>query len=172
MQVSPPAKAVPEVMDLPEKVHLKKSTGKLQIHTPGHGSYLSYIRSLVGDLARKVGFPDEEVAKIEMAVDEACSNVVEHAYKAKKEWRWNHRDPEIRLDVRAENGRLIIEINDHGQRFDFASYNPVNVEGRIKEMLPHGYGIFIMRKFMDEVQYSSSDAMGNTLRLVKYLKKS
>jgi anti-sigma regulatory factor (Ser/Thr protein kinase) len=38
-------------------------------------------------------------------------------------------------------------------------------------MQPGGYGIFIMRKLMDEVQYSSSDQTGNTLRLVKYLKK-
>ncbi len=158
-------------MDTPDNVSLKKSTRKLVIETPGHGSYLSYIRTLVGDLALKVGFPDEEVAKIEMAVDEACSNVVKHAYKAKKQWRWNHRDPGIRLDVRAEDSRLIIEINDHGQRFDFSNYNPAGIEDRIKEMKPHGYGVFIMRKFMDEVQYSSSDATGNTLRLVKYLKK-
>jgi serine/threonine-protein kinase RsbW len=159
-------------METPENIHLEKSPDKLQIQTPGHGSYLSYIRTIVGDLARQVGFPEEEVAKIEMAVDEACSNVVEHAYESRKEWRWKHRDPEIRLDVRAEDGRLIIEINDHGQHFDFASYSPADIESRIKEMKPRGYGIFIMRKFMDEVHYSSDDNTGNTLRLVKYLKKS
>jgi serine/threonine-protein kinase RsbW len=158
-------------MEQPENIQLKKSTGKLQLQTPGHGSYLSFIRALVGDLSRKVGFSEEEVAKIEMSVDEACSNVVEHAYEAKKEWCWNHRDPEIRLDVRVENARLIIEINDHGQHFDFASYSLTDVENRLKEMQPGGYGIFIMRKLMDEVQYSSSDQTGNTLRLVKYLKK-
>ena len=38
-------------------------------------------------------------------------------------------------------------------------------------MKTNGYGIAIMREFMDEVTYSSSDATGNTLRLVKYLKK-
>jgi len=158
-------------MKAPENVQVKKSTSKLHLQTPGHGSYLSYIRTLVCDLARKVGFPEDEVAKIEMAVDEACANVVEHAYKSKKEWHWKHRDPEIRLDVRARNGRLIIEINDHGQRFDFAAYNPADIEGRIREMQPRGYGIFIMRKFMDEVHYSSDDNTGNTLRLVKYLQK-
>ena len=158
-------------MDTPDNVRLKKSTRKLLIETPGHVSYLAYIRRLIGDLARKVGFPEDDVAKIEMAVDEACSNVVAHAYAPKKEWRWKHRDPEIRLDVRAEDARLVIEIHDHGQRFDFSAYRPDEIEGRIKEMKPHGYGIFIMRKFMDEVQYSSNDKTGNTLRLVKYLKK-
>ena len=158
-------------METPANVYLKKSTGKLLIQAPSHGSYLAYLRGLVGDLARQIGFPDEDVSKIEMAVDEACSNVVKHAYPSKQEWVLQHRDPEIRMDVRAENNRLVIEINDHGQRFDFAAYRPSDVEDRIEQMMPHGYGIFIMRKFMDEVQYSSSDQSGNTLRLVKYLKK-
>jgi serine/threonine-protein kinase RsbW len=158
-------------METPENVHLKKSTGKLFIQAPSHGSYLGYIRSLVGDLARKIGFPEEEVAKIEMAVDEACSNVVKHAYSPKRASSWKHQDPEIRMDVRAENNRLVIEINDHGQNFDFAAYRPTDVENRLEQMMPHGYGIFIMRKFMDEIQYSSNDRSGNTLRLVKYLKK-
>ena len=159
-------------MDKPDNVRLKKSTGKLLIHTPGHGSYLAYIRTLVGDLARKVGFPEEDVTKIEMAVDEACSNVVKHAYAPKKEWFWQHRHPEIRLDVRIEDDHLIIEINDHGQRFDFTSYRPDDIEERLRQMKTGGYGIAIMRQFMDEVQYNSSNATGNTLRLVKHLKKS
>ena len=125
----------------------------------------------MAELAGKIGFPDDEVAKIEMAVDEACSNVVKHAYARDKQWCWSH-DPEIRLEIRTEDGRLVIEINDHGQRFDFAGYQPVTIQSRINDMKTGGYGIFIMRHFMDEVQYSSSDQTGNTLRLVKYLKKT
>ena len=166
-------------MELPDKLRLTRSTGKLHIQAPGHGSYLSYIRTLVGDLARQVGFPEDEVAKIEMAVDEACSNVVEHAYAnpkdtatAEKAWQWKQGDPQIRLDVRSEDNRLVIEINDHGQRFDFTAYRPNEMKERIRQMQTGGYGMAIMREFMDEVQYSSSDADGNTLRLVKYLKKT
>ena len=166
-------------MEKPDDIHLNKSTGKLLIHTPGHGSYLAYIRTLVGDLAREVGFPEDDVAKIEMAVDEACSNVVEHAYAdpkdaiaTEKAWQWKQGDPKIRLDVRSEGNRLVIEINDHGQRFDFTAYRPNKMEEGIRQMQTGGYGMAIMREFMDEVQYSSSDAAGNTLRLVKYLKKS
>ena len=158
-------------MDTPENVRVRKSARKLHIETPVDGSYLAYIRSLIGDLARKVGFTEDDVAQIEMAVDEACSNVIAHAYAPKKEWRWKSFNPDIRLDVRVEGNRLVIEIRDHGQRFDFAAYQPDEIEGRIKEMKPHGYGIFIMRKFMDKVQYSSNKKTGNTLRLVKYLKK-
>ena len=159
-------------MGLPDKIRRKESTDKLVLETPGHESYLAYIRPIVGDLARKVGFDDSEIAKIEMAVDEACSNVVKHAYSPDKKWCWQQRDPEIRLDIRTEGGRLVIEINDHGQRFDFANYRPTDLENHLREMKPGGYGIPIMRNFMDEVQYSSNDQTGNTLRMVKYLKKS
>src|SRR5271156_3588665 len=159
-------------MDLSENIRRKESTNQLLLQTPGHESYLAYIRTIVVDLARKVGFDESEVAKIEMAVDEACSNVVKHAYSPDKEWCWQHRDPEIRLDVRREGDHLIIEINDHGQRFDFANYRHADIEDRLREMKQGGYGLFIMRNFMDEVQYSSNDQTGNTLRMVKYLKKS
>jgi serine/threonine-protein kinase RsbW len=158
-------------MELPENIRRKESADKLLIQAPGHGSYLAYIRAIVGDLARKVGFDEGEAAKIEMAVDEACSNVVRHAYSPDKEWCWQHCDPEIRLEIRVEGSRLIIEINDHGQRFDFANYRPARMEDHLREMKPGGYGIPIMRNFMDEVQYSSNDQTGNTLRMVKYLKK-
>ncbi len=158
-------------MELPENIHRKEFAEKLLIQTPGHGSYLAYIRMLVGDLARKVGFDEGEAAKIEMAVDEACSNVVRHAYSPDKAWCWQHRDPEIRLDIRVEGSHLVIEINDHGQRFDFANYRPAKMGDHLREMKPGGYGIPIMRSFMDEVQYSSNDQTGNTLRMVKYLKK-
>jgi len=157
-------------MNTPVQVRLKKSESKVEVVTPGRGDYLAYIRLVVADLARQVGFHEDEVAKIEMAVDEACSNVVEHAYAEKRAWHWKS-SPEIRLDVREENDRLIIEINDHGQQFDFSNYQPQDIEERIAGMKTGGYGVFIMRKFMDEVQYNSSSETGNTLRLVKYLKK-
>lgn len=159
-------------MTPPDNVEVKSTTSQLSIHTPGHGSYLTYIRTLVGDLARKVGFPDDDVAKVEMSVDEACSNVVKHAYSPKKKWIWQHRHPEIRLDMQVKADKMIIEIHDHGQQFDFASYKPDAIPDRLTDMKTNGYGIAIMREFMDEVTYSSSDATGNTLRLVKYLKKS
>jgi serine/threonine-protein kinase RsbW len=158
-------------MDLPDNIRREESTDKLLLQTPGQGCYLAYIRAVVGDLARKVGFDETEVAKIEMAVDEACSNIVRHAYSPDKKWCWQHRDPEIRIDIRREGSHLVIEINDHGQRFDFANYSPVEIERHLREMKPGGYGILIMRNFMDEVQYSSNDQTGNTLRMVKYLKK-
>ncbi len=158
-------------MPTPEQVRINKTTDRLTIHAPGDGSCLARIRAIMADLARQVGFPDHEITMIQMAVDEACANVVEHAYAPDKQWRWQHRQPEICMHIRTEHGRLVVEINDHGQRFDFTSYRPTDVAANLDEMKNGGYGVPIMRRFMDEVQYSSNNQTGNTLRLVKYLKK-
>jgi len=158
-------------MAAPKKIQQKELPDGFLLETPGQGNYLTQIRVIVADLARKVGFDDQEVAEIEIAVGEACSNVVKHAYAAGQEWLWRHRDPQIRLELRTEGERLVIEINDHGQRFDFAGYQPADIDRQLREMNPRGYGVAIIRRFMDEVQYSSNDQTGNTLRMVKYLKK-
>lgn len=145
----------------------------VEIRAPGQGRVLARIRSLVADLARQVGFDETEVDQIQLAVDEACSNVVQHAYHPghAHEWLWQHRDPEIRLKLRAESDRLVIAINDHGRHFDFDSYQHVTLPERIQSMASNGYGIAMIRALMDEVRYSSSPDTGNTLRLVKLLKK-
>jgi len=106
-----------------------------------------------------------------MSVDEACANVVEHAYNRRRNWILKD-NPQIQLHISTEKDRLIIQIQDHGQRFDFATYRPANIAERIRAMRKGGYGIAIMRQFMDEVEYKSDPETGNTLRLVKYLKKS
>jgi serine/threonine-protein kinase RsbW len=158
-------------MDKPDNIQLKKTDRRLYINAPGHCSSLRPIRAIVSDLAHQLGFSDGEVAKIEMAVDEACSNVLEHAYASDKEWSWK-RDPEIRLEIHHALDRITILIHDHGQRFDFSTYRPTDILEHVFAMHPGGYGVAIMRQFMDEVHYSSNDAEGNTLRMVKYLKKS
>ena len=156
-------------MDTWDNLAVKQSAGALSMHTPGHSSYLEYIRSMVCSLSRTVGFSEEEVAKIEMSVDEACSNIIEHAYEPETKWCWQHRAPEIRLNMRVENKQLIIEINDHGQRFDFTAHCHDSIEEGLRSMHTGGYGISIIRQFMDEVGYTSSDTTGNTVRLIKYL---
>ena len=157
-------------MDQPDSAQSKPSAGSLTIR--GECQYLSLIRKAVTDLANTVGFSSDDIAAIEMAVGEAAENILEHAYaQPSREWQ-SQCDPEIHLNIRVEDSRLIVELTDHGQKFDFTNYRPPHSHDSVSAGRTGGYGIFIMREFMDEVQYTSSDETGNTLRLVKYLKKS
>lgn len=153
-------------------VRQKKETGTVIIEAPVRSSSLAEIRDIIIDLARQTGFPEEEVAKIEMAVDEACANVVEHAYASEQQWQWQQGDPVMRLEIRTKPGQIIIEITDRGHSFDFANYRPPDLDQRIKDMKRDGFGVAIMLRIMDEVHYTANTETGNVLRLVKYLKKS
>lgn len=148
----------------------KTSSGSLVFR--GECKNIARIRATVTDLATKAGFPTDEITKIEMAVGEAVENILEHAYaQPSKEWKFQ-RDPEIRLKIRVEQDRLIIELTDHGHSFDFCHYQPPHSHDSVRNGRTSGYGVFIMREFMDEVHYGSTNETGNTLRLVKYLKKT
>ena len=152
-----------------DKIVLKQSADELSVDTPGHSCHLEQIRTLVCALTRKIGFPEDEVAKIEIAVDEVCSNIIQHAYAAGTKWCWPDRPPEIRMNLRVAQNQLIIAINHHGASFDYAACYPESIDVRLQELHANGYGIFIIWKFMDEVGYTSSDTTGNTIRLIKHL---
>jgi len=159
-------------MNESDKIVLQQSADGLSVFTPGHSCYLEQIRALVCAHTRKIGFPEDEVAKIEIAVDEVCSNIIQHAYATGAKWCWPDRPPEIRLNLCMEQDQLIIAITHHGASFDYAADCPDRMDVRLQRLHTDGYGIFIIRKFMDEVGYTSSDATGNTIRLIKYLPTS
>ena len=135
----------------------------VQIRVPGELRFLALIRSVITMLARTAGFPDVDVDKIELAVDEACSNVMEHAY------RKACPKPAIELEVRWEPGRFIVDIVDQGEPFDFSNYVAPKFPEHWMGENSRGAGLFLIRSCMDETQYDSQPGRTNRLRLVKLL---
>jgi serine/threonine-protein kinase RsbW len=135
----------------------------VQIRVPGEVRFLALIRSVITMLARTAGFPDMDVDKIELAVDEACSNVMEHAY------RQACPKPAVELEVRWEPGRFVVDIVDQGTPFDFSNYVPPKFPDHWLGGRTRGAGLFLIRSCMDETQYESEPGRANRLRLVKLL---
>jgi len=127
------------------------------------------IRRMITEKSRQMGFDGYDVTQIVMAVDEACTNVIRHSYRVDRAWIQPGRAPEIRLSIGIMRDRLVIEINDHGQPFDFAAYRNSEIHNHLQEMRTSGYGIPIICWFMNEVRYHSDPRTGNTLRLIKCL---
>ena len=127
---------------------------------------LAEARSFVGQAAREFGFDDADAMNIEIAVDEACTNIIKHAYKNDPEG-WIH----IRISQHRENGnpRIVIQITDSGKPFDSNSYTAPNMPEYLQKMKRGGLGVLLMKKIMDEVEYFSSSDDNNSIRLVKYL---
>ncbi len=131
-----------------------------RLTVPGRFEYLAQIAEFVTQVAREAGLTDDDVFHVEMAVDEACSNVIEHAYADKS------GDIELTCTI-AEPGRLEIIIHDQGQPFDPETVPEPRVGEALDAMQEGGLGLYFMRKLMDEVRFSFSPGYGNTLYMVK-----
>ena len=132
------------------------------IHIESRTERLSAVRDFVSEAARSFGFSEEDVGKIALAVDEACTNVIKHAYRF---------DPtkKITISVRAGNGAFEVRIRDNGKGFD-----PTGVQQPdMKEYLTHfrrgGLGVYLMRSLMDKVEYEIRPGKNNEVRLTKFL---
>jgi serine/threonine-protein kinase RsbW len=122
--------------------------------------YLDEIREFVGKAARQVGFSDKEIYSIQLAADEASSNIIEHAYAGMQGGK-------IELDCTILDDGLKIVMRDMGKSFDPASVPEPNVKADLAERKIGGLGLYLMHKLMDEVSYESSGDNGNTLTMVK-----
>lgn len=121
---------------------------------------LDEIREFVGDAANKVGFSDKEIYSIQLAADEASSNIIEHAYAGVKEGK-------LEIECSTFRGGLKIVMRDQGKSFNPSSVPEPNVNASLSERKIGGLGLYLMRKLMDEVTYESSSETGNTLTMIK-----
>ena len=144
------------------------SPGVWSIVVPGSPDALPHVRRMVTQAATRCGFAPEEIAKIEMAVDEACTNIIEHAYHALRE---HHLPEQAEIEVHAHEhpDRLEITILDHSlQDFPVLDHAPECMDEYFSEQKKRGMGLFIIRSFVDDVKHRFVDGRGNELLLVKY----
>lgn len=118
---------------------------------------LPVVRHAVSELATVCGFKDEQCREITLAVDEALSNVIRHAYQ-------NQRDREIGLSCQSHSDCLEFNFIDHGKAVDRARICAQLSD----EVAVCGRGTHLIRQVMDEVCYDQVPE-GNRLCLKKYL---
>ena len=127
---------------------------------PGYYESLPKIAEFIKKISNDAGFNIHETYNIEMAVDEACSNIIEHGYGGEGQG-------EIECNCKVDDVGLIIILKDHGRHFDPSSIPLPDINAPIEGRLGHGLGLFFMQKLMDEIRFEFSDKGGNTLTLVK-----
>lgn len=127
---------------------------------PGEYKSLAEISDFVINRANKSGFSANDIYSIQIAVDEACSNIIDHAYGKE-----NLGYIEIQVEG-IENG-LKITIRDDGDPFDPEEIPDPVLDSPLEERRERGLGLFIMRKLMDEVTYDFSSPNQNKLVMIK-----
>ena len=133
-----------------------------QIIVPAQINYLPVLRNFISRIASKYRFSKSEINALTISVDEACTNIIKHGYR-------NTQSGSITMNVHVKNDCLVVELIDHGTSFDPNQVSDPNISQYIQNGKKGGLGIFIMKKFLDDIQYMSS-AQANILRLIKFRK--
>jgi serine/threonine-protein kinase RsbW len=120
---------------------------------------LNEIREQVGSQARAAGFSERAVYAVQLAADEAASNIIEHAYAGRP-------DQTFLLRCEFSEDRLLMTFLDRGTSFDFTRVEMPDVSADLSERKIGGLGIYLMHKLMDEVDYKVTKS-GNYLTLIK-----
>jgi serine/threonine-protein kinase RsbW len=137
---------------------------KFTLHVPSSTQNLAMIRDFVASVGVQAGLTEDDVAKLELAVDEACANVIEHAH---------HGDLTKDVVVRAvfDEQTLKLEVLDSGAGFDPSSVPPADLQRLAHERRTGGLGLTVMHTLMDEVSYEIVPGDKNRLRMIKRLRK-
>ena len=133
---------------------------KEELKVPAHTDYLADLRDFVTRIGRKHGFSDKVINAFKLAIDEAGTNIMRHAYRE----QGNEGYILIRALVKANS--LTICLIDQGKYFDPNRVKNPDLERYVQIGKKGGLGIFIMRKLMDEIDYRKT-LEGNELRLTK-----
>ncbi|MCB0729411.1 MAG: ATP-binding protein [Ignavibacteriae bacterium] len=124
---------------------------------------LAKIRTFVKKLSTEVGFDDETANKIVLATDEACTNIIKHAYKYSQTGI-------INVNISLLSDKFRIAITDEGSHFNSNAVPEPDLKKYYEEKRVGGLGMFLMKKLMDEVIYSQPTSKKNKVTLIKYLK--
>ena len=130
-----------------------------KITFPAKFEYLDEIREFVARVAKQGGFSDKEVYSLQLASDEAASNIIEHAYQ-------DIVDGVIDLTCDMQADTIIITMRDDGTSFNPSNAKQPNLKADLSERQIGGLGVYLMRKLMDEVSYETK-GKSNTLTMIK-----
>jgi serine/threonine-protein kinase RsbW len=136
----------------------------LTLTVPSATEHLALIREFVANVGSQAGLGDDDVAKLELAVDEACANVIEHAHG-------HDSNKEVTVRATFDAATLRIEVVDEGEGFDPTVVPSTPVEQMVHDRRTGGLGLRVMKSLMDEVSYEIVPGERNRLRLLKRIQK-
>lgn len=139
----------------------------IQLKLPSRPDYLGVARLTVSGVANRLGFSYEDIEDIKLAVGEACSNAVKHAYQE------GDKSAAIHLECHVHHDRLRIVVTDEGRGLDSApaadQLAPLYAGKDIDELDEGGLGLYLIHTLMDEVEIRSDN--GVSVSMTKYVRR-
>jgi anti-sigma regulatory factor (Ser/Thr protein kinase) len=126
------------------------------INLSADARFLIVMRHTIGNLTAILGWSESESHAITLAMEEALTNKIRHAYR-------NRPDGRIQFHFRTEPDALVFRLTDQGEPPD-----PARICARRDSLQAGGFGTHIMKDVMDKVIYRTTPE-GNEVILTKYL---
>lgn len=131
-----------------------------KLSVPSDTENLAMIRDFVERTSKRSAISEGDMERLKLAVDEACANVMEHAYA-------NDTTREVTIHVWFDATRFAVDVIDSGRRFDPSSHKPLELEELVGRR--GGMGIRLMKLGTDELISDVDEQGHNRLRLIKRL---
>lgn len=130
------------------------------VRVPAKFQYLAQISKFVTEAAQNANLDEAAVYAVQLAVDEACSNIMEHAYQGKGQG-------DIICACEIIDDGLMVSLTDQGRPLDPEDVPEFDLHATLEELETGGAGIYLMHQLMDQVHYETDPQHGNKLELVK-----
>ena len=138
----------------------------IELRLPSKLGYEKVAMDTASSLARRMGFLPDRVEALRTAIAEAVTNAIEHG---------NAHDSEMRVLVMltAREDELVVRVADQGRKqLDQGSIVPTpRIEDALNRQDKGGWGIWLIRELMDEVEFTTAPSGGNQVRMVIHLER-
>lgn len=139
----------------------KKKNHELKVKSKTEN--LSEIRDFVSANAHQAGISSETIDNIILAVDEACTNIIKHAYKLSPQG-------EIIVRIDYDETKFTVTIIDYGKSFEPNKVPLPDLQKYYREHRVGGLGMYLIKSLMDDVEYISVPGKYNQVLLSKNIK--
>jgi len=138
-----------------------------ELVVPNDTQYLATVRGEVTKVVEQSAFGPRDQKLLILAVDEAVTNIMEHAYDNDLEG-----ELDVELILEADASRFEVVIRDSGKEFDPSAVDIPDITAHVSKGQKHGLGIFLIRQIMDEINYTYVHGEKNQLQMIKYVDRA
>lgn len=130
---------------------------------PGRYRNLARIGEIVASVGKEAGLDHSTIYSLQLALDEASSNIIEHSYEGEGLG-------DIKLGYRIDEKDIVFVLRDQGVAFNPLDLPEPDFSIPLEDLPGRGAGVMLMRKLVDELQYTHTPGEGNELKIVKRIK--
>lgn len=138
----------------------------IELRLPNRLGYEKVAMDTASSLARRMGFGDERIEALRTAIAEAVTNAIEHGNAHESGMR-------VLVMLTARPDELVISVADQGRKQldqDRTLLSP-RIEDAFAKQDKGGWGIWLIRELMDEVEFTTMPGGGNQVRMVIHLER-